>query len=181
MSLGLAVALWMPLHNWFYGGEFYLISKSGATLSVPLGVGDYISALGDVARGTESPARTVTAAQLHGWLGGPAYSAYRGAIPWAATAQTINLIALGLVCWLALRWLFGGLREQPALGVIAVAALCAHIPMLFIFNTSPRYAVIGWDLCLMLFIASLVRWPLLVRDVAGVPRQITAAPHPMRR
>jgi hypothetical protein len=181
VSLGLVVALWMPFHNWFYGGELYLISRSGATISVPLGVGDYVSALGDMARGIESQARTATGAQLRGWLGGPAYSAYRGAIPWAATAHTVNLLALAIVCWLALRWVSGGLREQPALGVVAVAAICAHIPMLFIFSTSPRYAVIGWDLSLILLFASLVRWQMLVRDVAGIPRQIDVVPHLMRR
>jgi hypothetical protein len=62
-----------------------------------------------------------------------------------------------------------------------VAAICAQVPMLFIFSTSPRYAVIGWDLSLILLFASLIRWQMLVRDVAGNSRQISSAPQLMRR
>src|SRR5207249_4937524 len=40
-AMGLATALWMPLHNWLYGRELHLISKSGATISMPLGIRDY--------------------------------------------------------------------------------------------------------------------------------------------
>lgn len=36
LAFGLGLALWMLFHNWFYGGEFYFISKSGFTVSAPL-------------------------------------------------------------------------------------------------------------------------------------------------
>src|SRR5207244_24495 len=69
---GLAVAAWMPFPNWFYGHEFYLISKAGSTVSVPLGVRDYLTALGDLARGRmHTSAVSVTSGQLAGWLWNP--------------------------------------------------------------------------------------------------------------
>jgi hypothetical protein len=74
VMLGLGFALWLPFHNWFYGGEFYLISKSGATVSVPLGIRDYLSALVDLARGrVDTPAIAVTSHQIAGWLWNPGF------------------------------------------------------------------------------------------------------------
>jgi hypothetical protein len=54
---GLALALWMPFHNWYYGGELYAISKSGATLSVPLGPSDYAAAVRDALSGVTGSRR----------------------------------------------------------------------------------------------------------------------------
>ena len=44
------------------------------------------------------------------------------------------------------------LPDDPDLGVIAVAALLAQVPMLFVHSTVERYAVVGWDLCLIVLI-----------------------------
>jgi hypothetical protein len=148
---GLALALWMPLHNWYYGRELYLISKSGATLSVPLGPRDYAAAGLDLLRGrTGTHAIAVTGAQLKGWLGGPVFVG--GDPVWlAGPAHILNLLTLGLCAWIAVTWMKAG-RERSAVAVIAVAALCAHLPMLFIFDTSYRYAMLGWDLGVIVFI-----------------------------
>jgi hypothetical protein len=43
------------------------------------------------------------------------------------------------------------------IAVVAVAAVCAHIPMLFIFTTHYRYAMLGWDLAIVVLIASVAR------------------------
>jgi len=168
LALGLGLALWMPLHNWFYGREFYLISKAGATVSLPIGVGDYGSALSDVARGRfDTDATATTMRQIKGWLSGPGYVGANAlgtpGILWLAwTTHGIRLLALIVTCWVAVRWLAGRLREQMAVGIIAVAALCAHIPMLFIYSTVERYAVLAWDLSLIVFIASLARRQVLI-------------------
>jgi hypothetical protein len=35
---------------------------------------------------------------------------------------------------------------------MAVAALLAHVPMLFIWETPARYAMLAWDLCLLVLV-----------------------------
>ena len=47
------------------------------------------------------------------------------------------------------------------LAVVAVAALCAHIPMLFIFSTYYRYAMLAWDLNLIVLLVCLARHEVL--------------------
>jgi hypothetical protein len=168
LVLGLGLALWMPLHNWYYGHELYLISRAGAGISVPLGARDYASAIRDIAQGRhDTTAVTVTAAQLKGWLSGPGYVGIRNALTLAQTAHAVNLVALVVTCWVAFRWLVGGLRERD-LGVITVAAIAAHLPMLFIFSTSDRYAMLGWDLSLIVLLVSLARWRVLAADAAAM-------------
>src|SRR5471030_644831 len=106
----------MPFHNWYYGRELYLISKSGSTISVPLGPNDYLTAAGDILRGRmNTHAIAITSAQLKGWLGGPVFI---GAdVEWlAGPAHVLNLLALALCCWTALRWLVPG-TYRTAIGV----------------------------------------------------------------
>jgi len=158
LALGLGCALWMPFHNWFYGGEFYWIARSGMAYSLPLGVGDYVSAIGDVMRGRmDSDAVAVTSQQLRGWLWNPGFSFRPALRPLAWAALGIKLLALGVTCSVVLRWVAGRFRRGTDAAVVAVAAICAHVPMLFTYTTHYRYAMLGWDLCLVVAIVWFVR------------------------
>ena len=156
LALGLGCALWMPFHNWFYGGEFHLIS--GADHYLPTGVGDYVSALGDVLRGRpESSAVAVISEQLKGWLWNPGFSFRPALQPLAWAALGIKLLALGVTCLVVLRWVAGGCRQGTDAAVVAMAAVSAHIPMLFIYTTNHRHAMLAWDLSLVVLIVWFVR------------------------
>jgi hypothetical protein len=159
---GLAFALWMPLHNLAYGHEFHLISRSGATVSVPLGPRDYAAAVADIVRGNlDSREVATTVAQVRGWLGAEGFTmlpALRGV---AAVAHGLKLVALAITVWVAMTWLIGGRRQRPDIGVLAVASLMAHVPMLFIFTTNYRYAMLGWDLSIAVLAVWLYRLPML--------------------
>ena len=170
-ALGLGLALWMPLHNWLYGGEFYLISKSGATVSVPLGVGDYLRALSDLVRGRfDTPTVAMTGTHLGGWLWDPGL-VVRGILrPLAWCAQVVKLAALVVTCGIAIQRLSRRFDGHPGLPVLAGASLFAHLPMLFVFATQYRYAMLAWDLSLIVLIvwlAGLVR-PRPRLDLASV-------------
>lgn len=187
LAVGLGLALWMPFHNWYYGGAFYLISQSGATISVPLGVSDYLQALVEIAQGRlSSPAVQTVIAQVQGWLMAPGF-AYR---PWmqplAWGAHAIKLAGLVAACGVVLRWAAARFSTPADLPVIGVAALLAHAPMLVVFNTDYRYAMLGWDLSLLV----LIVWCARLRHAAGAPaaepRQLlayapTAPERPARR
>lgn len=160
LGLGLGLALWMPLHNVFYGGAFYLISKAGATISVPIGVGDYGAAIGDVVQGrVDTPAIDVIAGQLEGWLLNPGFIPTSELSILSGSAHAIRLLALLVTCWVALCLLVRRTsRKEAGVGVVAVAAILAHIPMLFVFNTAYRYAMLGWDLSIVVLIVSGLYW-----------------------
>jgi hypothetical protein len=161
LALGLGLALWMPFHNWVYGREFYLISKSGATLSVPLGVGDYAKATAAALTGSHTRETDVVASQIKGWLLDPGFVG-SGVPAWAdIPARIVRLISLIVTAWIALKWLAGRLVGETALGVLAMAALFAHAPLLFVFNTYYRYAVLAWDLSLLVLFVAVVRRPMM--------------------
>ena len=156
LGIGLSLALWMPFHNWYYGDAFYLISESGASVSVPLGPRDYVTAAEDLLRGdARTEAVAATAKQLTGWLWNPGLVVTERVIPLAWASHLVKLLALIVTAVVGLRWAFGRLPGRDAVGVVAVAALCAHVPMLFIFSTHYRYAMLGWDLSLVVLIATL--------------------------
>lgn len=155
LGCGLAVACWMPIHNWYYGGEFYAISKSGATISVPLGIRDYSTAARDLIAGRgETAAVKVVSTQVSGWLSGPAFvDLYRERLlPLAWAAHGLRWFALLVACGVAVRWIASGCRRGTTLAVIAVAAVCAEAPMLVVHATLDRYAMLGWDLSLIVLI-----------------------------
>lgn len=155
LAAGLGLALWMPAHNWYYGGELYLVSKSGLTVATPIGPGLYgAAALDAVAGRLQSAELTQAVAQLKGALFSGPFRAVGGE-SLASVAHAIRLSGLAAAVVLALRWGWGRLRGSPVPGVIAVAALAAHVPMLFVFATYDRYAVLGWDLSLLAAIAAL--------------------------
>jgi hypothetical protein len=144
-GLGLSVALWMPFHNWYYGHGFYLISESGASISVPLGPRDYLSAVGDVIRGDGgTPAVAAASRQLVGWLWNPGLIVTPPFTVLAWAAHGVKLLALFVTVVVAVRWMRGRLPRQDAAGVVAVAALCAHLPMLFCSSSAPITATQCW-------------------------------------
>ena len=149
--VGLPLALWMPFHNWFYGGEFHLIGRSEG-LWLALGLGDYALAARDTITGqTHSTTAIRVYQQLTGWLGGPAF-VDRWLMPLAWAMHALKLLAFALSLWVAARWMSGRAALRAPVGVIAVAALLAHVPMLFIWETPPRYAMLAWDLCLLVLV-----------------------------
>ncbi len=158
VACGLAVALWLPFHNWFYGGGFYLISQSGATVSVPLGVHDYVTAASDLLHGrVASPSIAVTSHQLQGWLWNPGFLVREALLPLAWALHLVALLGLLVSVWVAARWAATGFTRGTDIAVVAVASLCAHLPMFFIFSTHFRYAMLGWDLNLVVLLVWLVR------------------------
>jgi hypothetical protein len=168
VAVGLGLALWMPFHNVYYGGEFRLISRSGATISVPIGVSDYGAAAIDAFRGRfDTNAVGIISTQLRGWLWSPGLLVRPQLAPLAWVAHGIKLLALAIAIWVAVRWLAGRCSEGSDLGVVAVAAICAHVPMLFIFTTHYRYAMLGWDLALVVAIV----WVVRQRSAAASPRR----------
>ena len=152
VALGLALALWLPFHNWFYGGEFYLMSGSRA-IAAPLGPGDYIAAFRDLWQGRlDTPAVALTSHQLHGWLLNPGFLVREALLPLAWGLHVIVLAAFAIACWVALRWAKNGFEKGTDLAVVAIASICAHVPMLFLFSTHFRYAMLAWDLNLIVLI-----------------------------
>jgi hypothetical protein len=160
LGLGLALALWMPFHNWYYGGEFYLISQSGATVSLSLGVGDYVSAMADLVRGrAETDSVILVSRQLQAWLWNPGFLVRPWLLPVAWAAHAIELLALAVTVGVIGAWVCRGGSRHTDLAVVAVAAIAAHVPMLFIFfTTNSRYAMLGWDLNVVVLVAWFVRW-----------------------
>ena len=153
LGAGLAFALWMPFHNWYYGGKFYLISESGTSYSLALRPAHYINAAADAVRGEfGSEAVTIASRQLRGWLWDPGFLVRPQLRPVAWALHLVKLAALLVTCWVALRWRLGRMKDAPLLGVIAIAALLAHGPMLFTYTTHFRYAMLGWDLSLVVLI-----------------------------
>lgn len=172
LAVGLGAALWMPFHNWYYGGEFYFISGSGTSYALSLRPADYLSALRDVIGGRlHTEAVTVTSRQLAGWLWDPGFVVRPElrAVAWALHA--VKLLALGITGWVAVRWLAGRCATNTSVAVVAVAALCAHAPMLFTYTTHYRYAMLGWDLSLIVLIVWAVGVLRLgdARERHGIP------------
>jgi hypothetical protein len=159
LAAGLALALWMPFHNWYYGGEFHIISASGSTIIFTIGPRDYLSAIGDVVRGhLDTPATALISQQLQGWLWNPGFIIRDGLKPLAWGLHSVKLLALIITCWVVYRWVAGAFARTTALAVVAVASICAHLPMMFIFNTHYRYAMLAWDLSLVVLVAWLARF-----------------------
>ena len=156
-TCGIGLALWMPFHNWYYGGEFYLISKAGATISVPFGIGDYLTAVGDVLNGNFEGKPTILAQQLVKWLFDPGNVITVKLRLLAIAVHGISLIGLVLTFWVVFRWIRERFVNNNDLAIVAIAAIFALIPMLFIFSAHYRYAMLGWELCMVIFIVFVAR------------------------
>lgn len=55
-------------------------------------------------------------------------------------------------------------RKNPkVIPVLATVALAAQIPMLFVFDTQFRYAMLGWDICIIVTLLVIAhqypKWP----------------------
>ena len=175
LALGLGLALWMPFHNWYYGGRFYLIAIPSTTSSVPLGVSDYLVALSDVLRGRfDTEATALTSAQLRGWLWNPGFVLDTDRLmPLAWTVHAVELFALIVTCWVACRWAAGGFVRETKLAVVAVASILAHAPLLFVYTTDYRYAMLAWTLSLVVLIA----WFLPLRCPSNLPASNVTTAH----
>lgn len=170
---GLSLALWMPFHNWYYGDAFYLIASSATQFSLPVTPGHYVRAALDLLSGNiDSDVIGVVQRQLHGWLWSPGFVIRPEVSLLAWALHFVKLLALIITPWTVLRWAMGRRRETPAaLGVIAVAALLAHLPMLFTVTTHYRYAMLAWDLSLVVLIGQIAEfWRTRERAAArGIP------------
>ena len=181
LGLGLALALWMPFHNWHYGHRFFLIARSATEYSLPITPSHYLTAASDILRSDFDSATVVLVSQqLRGWLWQPGFVIRPELRTLAWALHLLKLAALAVTCWTVVLWAIGRLRDRRALGVIAVAALLAHVPMLFTYSTHYRYAMLGWDLSLVV----LVGWVAVLcshraeRDEARAlsPRQAVGLP-----
>lgn len=160
--MGLALALWMPLHNYLYGHQFVLISAAGGTISIPLSPFTYLRAMQEIATGTlrgESLAQVT--AQVTGWLGAQPRLPVQSLRMLAGGFLILRLITLALTAFAALRYL----RRGSFIPVLAWTALAAHLPMLFVFAAAQfRYAMIAWDLCAIVTLLVVADyWPRLRR------------------
>jgi len=159
ISSGLALALWMPFHNWFYGGEFYLISKSGTSVTITISIMDYWYALSDIVSGNfNTDVVSVITNQLSGWLLDPGLVVHHYLFPVAWGLLMLKLFALIVMVWFVIKWIFKPSYQDEKLFIIGVASILALVPMLVIFNTHYRYAMLGWDLSLMMFLVFVVRF-----------------------
>jgi hypothetical protein len=157
LAIGLGLAVWMPFHNWHYGGQFHLVSAS-TDLAVPVRPGDYAAALADVARGRwDSSEVALVTPRLRGWLWGPGFYYDGSWIPYAWAAHVAKLVSLIATLYVAIRWVIRRASPDTALAVVAIASICAHVPMLFIFSSNYRFAMLGWDLSLVVLIVALAR------------------------
>lgn len=139
---GLGIALLMPLHNLYFSHEFYLISKSGATYSVPLSPLTYIQALGEWFTGHwQGPHLSQAIHQIKGWLWTPPVPQFP--LHWGI--PMLLLLRLFSLCF-TFYALFISPKQIPHLALLAWIALAAHLPMLFVFATPLRYDLLGWDL-----------------------------------
>jgi hypothetical protein len=157
LTAGIALTVWMPFHNWFYGGELYLISKSGSTFAVTLGLGDYLAAAGSALTGHfDTASVAATSRQIKGWLAGPGFSYQEWLQPVAWIAHGIKLLSLLVAGWLVVQWAAQRFSDHRPLAIVALASICAHVPMLFVFNTDHRYSMLAWDLGL--FVLAVHAW-----------------------
>jgi hypothetical protein len=96
--------------------------------------------------------------QFKGWLWVPGLVIRREVLPVAWAMQVIKLFALFTVVWVLVRWSLSGFRKGTDLAVVSGASIGALIPMLFVFSPIYRYAMLGWDLALIVLIVSVARF-----------------------
>ena len=146
--LGLAFALWMPLHNYLYGRVFVLISSSAGSFAVPLSPMTYLRAARELVTGDRLDGQLALATtQVSGWLWTLPRLPIASLKPIADAFMALKLLSLALTFYAAFRYR----RTGGPILVLACAALVTHLPMLFVVaGNSFRYAMIGWDLSAIL-------------------------------
>ncbi len=160
-SAGLALAFLMPIHNLYFGHQFYLISKAGTTVSVTLSPMTYLQAGQELLAGNwKAQHINEVIKQLSGWLWTLPRLTYPS-LKFAAELFMIgNLVTLAITVFIAFR---PSLRRE-VIFVLAWTALAAHLPMLFIYDSAQfRYAMLAWDLSAILTIVIIAKGLLNVR------------------
>jgi hypothetical protein len=150
---GLGLALWMPLHNYAYGGEFVLMTRAGTTISLQLSPLSYARAAGELVTGQWAGEHlAATATQVRQWLGGTPRLPVAALAPLTVPLLVLRWLTLAATVVAAVRPRHGSAPRT----VLAWAALASMIPMLFAFAPGQyRYAMIGWDLCAIVTIVTL--------------------------
>jgi len=146
LACGLSLALWVPVHNWYYGGEFNLATRRDATTMDDVSWQNVVRAPVDVLRGRlESDAVVSAREQITRWLGSPvfAYTPSSPALEWPARA--LRLAALAVTMWVAFAWGAHRRRIPAGLALVAGAALWAHAAMLVVLGLTYRF-LLAWDL-----------------------------------
>ena len=158
LCAGLLFVLVMPLHNWYYGGEFILMSKTGASsVAMAFGVGDYVDAFRDVLTGrlNEASPFWLIVRQARTWMFDLGPVIHPALTPLAQALHGLKLAALGLCVWMTMALCVGRPVQRPGLNVIAATGVLLLAPMLFARYLLFRYTVLGWDLCLLVLIVQL--------------------------
>ena len=161
-AAGLSLALFMPLHNYIFGHRLVLISASGTTISLSLSPWNYIQGVYELITGQwNGPNLTKTAKQVWDWLRAlPELRHFTRAV--AVIFTLLRIPTLFLCVFMAFRY-----RKKPeVLPVLSGVALAAQIPILFIFEPQFRYAMLGWDLCIIVTLLAIAyqypKWPELM-------------------
>lgn len=159
LAAGLSFMAVMPLHNWYYGGEFILLSKSGATSAATLyGVGDYARAVRDLIAGDTS-STAVLLKHLQSWVFDSGAMLHQSLATLTKLLHPLKIAALLFTVTVLLRALRRRAAIPQGLSLVAAAALLSLVPLLFSRYTTFRYTMLGWDLCLLVVIVTLVRLP----------------------
>ncbi len=161
-AAGLAFALLMPIHNLYFGNEFYLISKAGATVSVTLSPMTYLRAGRDLLTGNWNGQQVNEAIkQLSGWLWTLPNVPSASLKLVAELFMIVKLVTLAITIYAAFR---PGSLKRDDVFVVAWTALAAHVPMLFVFDAGQfRYAMLAWDLSAIVTIVMVTEGLLNVR------------------
>lgn len=156
LCAGFSLVLFMPWHNWYFGGVFVLFSSNAAhpqLLLMPPAA--WLAALAELARLDFAGAHVARMlAHLAGWLGGLVESPLLIPLHAAAVAVVVHVVARGR-------------GHDPWLRLLAGATLAQHAVALFYIHT-PRYYLLTW-LMTFLVVAAWAR-----RD--GFPWIARAAP-----
>ena len=149
--VGLAFALWMPLHNYLYGKQFVLISLAGQTIAIPVSPLTYLQAGQEFLAGNWNGEHiNKVLKQLSGWLWTlPRLAAYPYLKVIAELFMVLKWLTLAATFYIAFRP--ASFRKQEAVFVLAWAAIAAHMPVFFIFAPEQfRYLMMAWDLSAIL-------------------------------
>jgi len=159
LFLGLTLAWWMPFHNWFYGNDFYLISKSGSTIAITISLQDYWDALVDLVTGKNGSHSLLLAKnQINAWLFDLGLVVKSFLTPVAWWYLFLKLVIFIIMTVFSLHWLIRSDRKKNSdIFVISTLALLSLVPLMVIFSTHYRYALLGWDLIIMSFIVLTFR------------------------
>jgi len=157
LAAGLALVLWVPFHNWYYGGEFNLLTRRGSTSLDRVSWQSFIRAPVDAVAGRlDTVAVEQTAAQFMGWLWAPWFAYMPLSPPWQWPERALRMIALMVTWWVAFAPLAQPRRASRDLALVAGAALWAHVAMFLVFGHHQRY-LLAWDLSMVVFIVWLLR------------------------